>query len=1092
MDSPVPKVIYALDNLCFLEVNRAAVEFYGYSRDEFLQMKATDIQLSENVPQFLKQHQPSKDFAPHVTETRHRCKDGSVSDVSVTRRQINFDDRSAVLAVVQDISERNAATQALERERSFLGQVMAHVTNAIYALDIEGRFTLLNSAAAEITGYSVEELLGKPFSLLFAPATFPQVMVQFQRVAVAGEIVLNYEVELVRKDGAHRVVNLYGSPLYDDGRIVSVVGMAEDVTERKKALRELERNNVILSTQQETSLDAILLVDENATILSFNRRFVELLRVPEELVHARIDGPVLQWAVAQVEDPEAFVARIRYLYEHKNEKSREEIRMKDGRIIDRFSAPVISSDGEYYGRIWYFRDITERKRAEETLRASEERFRATFEEAAVGMGITDLQERLLRVNKRLCDMLGYTREEMLQKTVQDITYPEDTGKSLAVHIRQIAGDAPASPIEKRYVRKDGNIIWAELSGSLVRDAAGQPAYYIGVIEDISARKRQETLLAGEKRVLEMLALGAPLDEVLEAMAKLYEQQYGQRKQVAILLQNDSGHLGIGCAPSLPESFKRRCDAAATNSLNALAAQYRDSAVRMSDIANDPSFASVRDAIMPLGFKSCWSRPVLSGANELLGIFIVYNTDSSEPTMLDRELLERACQLVGIAIEKFRDQETLASMAYYDVLTGLPNRVLLQDRLRQAMIEAERHERLVALMFMDLDRFKNINDTLGHEMGDLLLKKVAKRLQECVRPGDTVARPGGDEFILVLAGVAHVDDVSRVAQKVVDAFALPFEIGGREQFVTCSIGVTLYPFDDRDIETLYRNADVAMYHAKEEGRNNFQFYSAEMNAQSYQRLTLENSLRHGLEREEFRLYYQPQVDLADGRIIGAEALIRWQHPELGLVSPADFIPLAEETGLIVPIGEWALRQACTQARAWQAAGLEPVRVAVNLSARQFRQQNLIDIIGTTLQQTGLAPEWLEVELTESLVMHDVNRTIEVLRGLEQRGVSVAVDDFGTGYSSLSYLRRLPIDVIKIDRSFIEHISDNADDAAIAVAIIALANSLQLKVVAEGVETRSQLNFLRHYDCDAVQGFYYSRPLPADDFTDLLRNGLRAPG
>jgi diguanylate cyclase (GGDEF)-like protein len=428
------------------------------------------------------------------------------------------------------------------------------------------------------------------------------------------------------------------------------------------------------------------------------------------------------------------------------------------------------------------------------------------------------------------------------------------------------------------------------------------------------------------------------------------------------------------------------------------------------------------------------------------------------------------------------------MAYYDALTGLPNRVLLQDRLRQAMIEADRHERLVALLFIDLDRFKNINDTLGHEMGDLLLKKVAQRLLSCVRPGDTVARPGGDEFMVVLADVAHVDDVSRVTQKVIDVFSPPFEIGGRELFVTSSIGATLYPFDDRDVDALYRNADAAMYHAKDEGRNNFQFYSAEMNDQSLKRLSMETALRRALDRDEFRLYYQPQIDIMTGRIIGAEALIRWQHPEWGLVPPLEFIPLAEETGLIVPIGEWVLRTACAEARAWQDAGLPPVRVAVNLSARQFRQQDLFDVITTALQHGGLEPKWLEVEVTESMVMRDVNRTIDILHGLERMGVSVAIDDFGSGYSSLSYLRRLPIAVIKIDRSFIEHIPGNPDDAAIATAIIALAKSLQLTVVAEGVETQEQLDFLRHHGCGTAQGYYFARPLPAEEFVRFLREGL----
>jgi len=433
---------------------------------------------------------------------------------------------------------------------------------------------------------------------------------------------------------------------------------------------------------------------------------------------------------------------------------------------------------------------------------------------------------------------------------------------------------------------------------------------------------------------------------------------------------------------------------------------------------------------------------------------------------------------------------LVYLANYDTLTDLPNRVLLGQRLTKALEEAEYNERLVAVLFIDLDRFKVINDTLGHDSGDELLKVVARRLNEAVRPGDTVARYGGDEFVIVLAHVAHIDDVTRVVHKILGRLSPAITIGGRELFVTPSIGITLYPFDDRTGEELLRNADSAMFHAKEQGGNTFRFYTTELNARAERRLTLETSLRHALDRGEFELHYQPQVDLVSSQILGAEALIRWQHPDWGLVSPAEFIPLAEETGLILPIGEWVLAEACAQARAWHDAGHAGLRIAVNLSGRQLSQKDLPGIVASTLKRCGVVRGTLELEITESLLMQDLEQTADTLEALVALGVTVSMDDFGTGYSSLSYLKRLPIDVLKIDQSFVRDIGVDPDDAAIVQAIIAMAHSLGIKVVAEGVETAEQLAFLRQYRCDSMQGYYFSRPVPPEQFAELLRLKRRA--
>jgi diguanylate cyclase (GGDEF)-like protein/PAS domain S-box-containing protein len=437
----------------------------------------------------------------------------------------------------------------------------------------------------------------------------------------------------------------------------------------------------------------------------------------------------------------------------------------------------------------------------------------------------------------------------------------------------------------------------------------------------------------------------------------------------------------------------------------------------------------------------------------------------------------------------RSQDRLSFLAYYDNLTSLPNRALLMERMQQAMLESRRMERLVAILFLDLDRFKFINDTLGHDIGDALLKMVAERLAAQLRPGDTVSRYGGDEFTIVLANVAHLDDVTRIAQKILERFAHPFHIGGRDLFVTSSIGITLYPHDDSNGENLLKNADAAMYHAKERGRNTFQFYTAEMNVRAARRLSIETGLRHALDRKELSLHYQPQVDLKSGNLYGMEALLRWHSPEFGLVSPVEFIPLAEDTGLIQPIGEWVLRTACAQTRAWHRAGFPDLRIAVNLSARQFQRQNLVQIIRQTLTDSGLEPQYLDLELTESMLMHDMEHTVSVLKELDALGVALSVDDFGTGYSSLSYLKRFPIDVLKIDRSFVRDITASPDDAAIVTAIIAMAHSLEIKVIAEGVETLEQQEFLKQRDCDGMQGYYFSKPLSVEDFTRLLKKNQR---
>jgi diguanylate cyclase (GGDEF)-like protein len=457
-----------------------------------------------------------------------------------------------------------------------------------------------------------------------------------------------------------------------------------------------------------------------------------------------------------------------------------------------------------------------------------------------------------------------------------------------------------------------------------------------------------------------------------------------------------------------------------------------------------------------------------------------------------EVLLQSVRSIGAQIGQFmarrQAEERVHHLAHYDELTGLPNRSMFNQRLSHALAQARRHDKPLAILFIDLDRFKNINDTLGHEAGDGVLKEVAQRLLGCLREGDTVGRLGGDEFVVLIEELPEHMQVAAVARKILAAVVRPFLVGAQEFNITASIGISTYPEDSEDLPGLLKNADISMYRAKEQGKNNYQFYSALMNIHTVERLALESGLRRALERKEFLLHYQPKVDIASGRITGIEALVRWRQRATELIPPAQFIALAEETGLIVPIGAWVLETACARNQSWRKQGLPPLRMAVNLSARQFAHENLLPDVARALDETGLDPAALEFEITESMVMRDPEGAVKLLSRLKDMGVYLSIDDFGTGYSSLSYLKRFPLDSVKIDGSFIRDIPGNADDAAITRAIIAMAHSLRLKVIAEGVETEEQLSFLREHGCDEMQGYHFSKPLPEDAFLRLLQHSV----
>jgi diguanylate cyclase (GGDEF)-like protein len=469
----------------------------------------------------------------------------------------------------------------------------------------------------------------------------------------------------------------------------------------------------------------------------------------------------------------------------------------------------------------------------------------------------------------------------------------------------------------------------------------------------------------------------------------------------------------------------------------------------------------------------------------------YSREAFRFTSSSINFLQSLANIIATAIDRKATEERLTYLAQFDPLTELPNRSLFLDRLRRAMEHAQRNRCRVGVVFADLDRFKIVNDTMGHSTGDKLLVQVAQRLQRCVRSCDTVARLGGDEFAFILTDLAQAEDATLVAEKVITALSLLFELEGQEIYISASLGISIYPGDGTDADGLLRNADTAMFQAKEQGPAIYRFYLPQMNERAVARLKIETQLRGALARREFVLHYQPKASLVSGEITGFEALLRWQHPTHGLVPPLQFISVLEDTGLIVSVGEWVVRTVCEQIKTWQNQGLSLYPIAVNLSARQFQQQDLDSCVGETLQITGIDPHLLEFELTESILMKEAETTANALQNLKAFGVQISMDDFGTGYSSLAYLKRFPLDVIKIDRAFIRDVTTDPDDATIAVAMIKLAHSLGLKVVAEGVETKSQLDFLIKHGCDEMQGFYFSRPLPLESASQALIKGYRIP-
>jgi diguanylate cyclase (GGDEF)-like protein/PAS domain S-box-containing protein len=962
-------------------------------------------------------------------------------------------------------------------------QILETMRGAVIVTDQTDTITVANHAACQILDFSAAELIGSPIARVL-PNPFSEASPRLYR---------NQPMTWKRKDGSLIEMSVSASILGPRGELpAGIIYTALDMSELKQAEAEIKQNVSLLRATLEATTDGILVIDLNGRIVSANQRFAQMWNIPQEILETRDDKRAIEFVLNQLKHPSVFLAKVAELYSKPEVESFDVLEFKDGRTFERYSAPQ-RLDGKPVGRVWSFRDVTERRRSEEALYRRDMIMEAVAFAAEQFLITTNWKKSIDRVLGQLGRATAVHRVFIYQSDSShgelrfsqnfEWTAEGTRAQSADPQFHNMAVPRAFSGWVERLQR--GEAVQGRLNDLSTDQRAGMrgsPTQSLILLPIMVANRLWGSLgFADNERERHWLPIEAEaLKAAAEILAAAIERQEAEEALEAsetryrlLFERNLAGVFRVtldGRVMDCNDAFARIFGYPSREAVIGLPAGqfYFDPAERERFIRNILERRALTNVELKLRRRD--GSPVWVLENVILMV-----EDQGEP------ILEGT--LADITDRKVAEQQ-IEYQAYHDALTGLPNRMLFQDRLTIALAHANRTGQPLAVMFLDLDHFKFVNDTLGHTVGDLLLQGVAERLTQALREEDTVARLGGDEFTLLLSHLASHEDAGRIAQKLLETIALPFTLENHDLYVTTSIGIAMHPEDGDDAETLLKNADSAMYRAKELGRNNYQLYTPAMNRLALERLSIENSLRRALERQEFVVFYQPQVHLETRQVVGLEALVRWIHPERGLIGPTEFIGIAEDSRLIFPLGEWVLREACRQTVVWQQEyGLPNLRIAVNLSARQFQQRDLVGTIAAILEQTRLLPSCLELEITEGIAMQNTEYTIALMKELRMMGIRIALDDFGTGHSSLHYLTRFPIDTIKIDQSFVRDLS-LTPASAIVSAMITMAQGMKLRVIAEGVETEEQLRFLRKRRCELMQGYLFSAARPAGEMESIL--------